>query len=455
MKKLFLIVFAAAAMVLTTACGGGSAQGNKTGLNHAGWTYNSVVYEMNLRQYTAEGTLEAAADQLPRLQRLGVDVLWLMPIHPIGVEGRKGTLGSYYAPQNYREVNPEFGTLEDFDAFLAAAHEQGFKVILDWVANHTSPDAVWISTEPEDWYVRDEKGDLVIQYDWTDIAKLNYDNSDMAAEMEDCMRFWLDRGVDGFRCDVAGEMPDEFWGDVLPKLRKDYPDTYYLAEGEREGLYEDGFDASYAWELHHLMNDIAQGKKGAQDLRDYVERDAARYEIDGYRLMFTSNHDENSWSGTEFERMGDAVKAMAVLTFTLPYGQPLIYTGQEMAYDHRFEFFEKDNVPFWEWNEWSDFYQKLIALKHGNAALDAGGLGKPLEWLDVAAEGRDGKSLLAFRRGNVTVIANLSNLPVAVKVPFTKKHTEYFSGRTFRGPEKEPNLAIGPWGYWVFTDKLK
>ncbi len=452
MKRLFFWIFAALTAVTLVSCGGTQAQwqSDVTELHHAEWTYSSVVYEMNVRQFTPEGTLAAAADQLPRLQRLGVDVIWLMPIHPIGEKGRKGTLGSYYAPRDYRDVNPEYGTLEDFDSFLASAHEQGFKVVLDWVANHTSPDAVWITEKPKDWYVRDRRGNLVIQYDWTDIAKLNYDKPEMCAEMEDCMRFWLDRGVDGFRCDVAGEMPDEFWGSVLPKFREDYQDKYFLAEGERPGLYEDGFDAQYAWELHHLMNDIAQGKKGAQDLKDYVERDAKHYPEEGFRLMFTSNHDENSWSGTEFERMGDAVKAMAVLTFTLPYGQPLIYTGQEMAFDHRFEFFEKDNIPFWEWNPWSNFYQQLTALKHGQPALAAGELGAPIEWLDVAAD-RDGSGLVGFRRGNVIVIVNLSDQSVGVDVPFNGKGTEYFTGEKFKGHQE--GIGIGPWGYWIFTDK--
>lgn len=199
---------------------------------HPDWSYNSVVYEMNVRQYTPEGTLTAAARELPRLRELGVDVVWLMPVYPIGVKERKGTLGSYYAISDYEAVNPEFGTLEDFDRFVADAHRLGLRVILDWVANHTSPDARWIEEHPADWYVRDSLGNTIVQYDWTDIAKLDYGNTDMRAAMAAAMRFWLNRGIDGFRCDMACEVPIDFWQQTLPALRKEYPGIYLLAEGE-------------------------------------------------------------------------------------------------------------------------------------------------------------------------------------------------------------------------------
>lgn len=372
---------------------------------HAAWTYDAVVYEMNVRQYTPEGTFAAAQAQLPRLKELGVDVIWLMPIYPIGEKERKGTLGSYYAVKDYCAVNPEFGTMQDFEAFLTDAKSQGFRVILDWVANHTSPDAVWIDSKPADWYERDSVGNTVVQYDWTDIAALNYDNEDVWGAQESAMRFWMSKGIDGFRCDMACEVPFEFWTKTISSLRKDWPQMYMLAEGEDPKLHESGFDASYAWELHHLLNDIAQGKKGIPELLEYVKYDAERFPQDAFRLMFTSNHDENSWAGTEFERMGDAAKVMAVLTFTLPNGQPLIYTGQEMGWNHRFQFFEKDPVPAWEVNEFAQFYQDLIKLRHEHPALRPGGKGGRFEV--VSAE----DSTLVFRRvlGNdvVTITAQL------------------------------------------------
>jgi len=374
---------------------------------HPDWTYNSVIYEMNVRQYTPEGTFAAAAHQLPRLDRLGVDVIWLMPIYPIGVKERKGTLGSYYAISDYCAVNPEFGSLEDFDNFLARAHRLGFKVVLDWVANHTSPDARWINECPADWYERDSLGNTIVQYDWTDIAALNYDNRDVWKAQEKAMRFWLERGIDGFRCDMACEVPVEFWRETFASLRQDYDGLYLLAEGEEPELHKDAFDASYAWKLHHILNDIARGDKGKSDLLAYIEEDAAEYPAEAFRLMFTSNHDENSWAGTEFERMGDAAKAMAVLTFTLPGGQPLVYTGQEMGWNHRFEFFEKDPVPAWEENDYTEFYKWLIDLRHDNPALASGEKGGEFCLLDSPDD------VLAFTRtldGNkVTVKVRLAS----------------------------------------------
>lgn len=384
MNRFQTIITSLAALLAAAALSSCAPKQDAPAGPHPDWAYNAVIYEMNIRQYTPEGTFDAAARQLPRLKKLGVDVLWLMPVYPIGVKERKGTLGSYYAIRDYCDVNPEFGDMDDFDRFLSQAHESGFKVILDWVANHTSPDAVWESGKPADWYVRDSLGNTVTQYDWTDIAELNYDNKDMRAAMADAMRFWLDKGVDGFRCDMACEVPVDFWRETLPQLKKDYPGVYFLAEGETPELHEDAFDASYAWKLHHLLNDIAQGRKGVPDLEEYIAEDSAAYPAEAFRLMFTSNHDENSWAGTEFERMGDAARAMAVLTFTLPGGQPLIYTGQEMGWNHRFEFFEKDPVPAWEENSFTDFYKELINIRHRNPALSAGEKGGKFDIVSTA-----------------------------------------------------------------------
>lgn len=364
MKKLFHLL-------LVTLCFVSCAE-KPTTTNVTDWA-NTVVYEMNIRQYTPEGTFAAAQRELPRLQELGVDVVWLMPIYPIGVEGRKGTLGSYYAIKDYTDINPEFGTLADFDNFLAEAHRLGLKVIIDWVANHTSPDARWVKEAPASWYERDAQGGLTYTADWSDTANLNYADEGMVKGMQEAMHFWLQRGVDGFRCDMACEVPLTFWEETIKDIKAQYPDVFMLAEGEEPLLQSQcGFHSSYAWELHHMMNDIAKGNKGIDDLVSYIKRDTQRHPKGAYRLTFTSNHDENSWAGTEFERMGDAAQAMAVLTFTLPGSQPLIYTGQEMGWNHRFEFFEKDPIPAWEKNSYTDFYRDLIAFKHSNPALHAG-----------------------------------------------------------------------------------
>ena len=379
---------------------------------HPEWTYDSVVYEMNIRQYSPEGTFAAAADQLPRLKDLGVDVVWLMPMFEIGTEGRKGTLGSYYAISDYKKVNPEFGTMEDFEAFLAAAHELGLKVILDWVANQTAPDHVWMTEKPADFYERDADGNAIWEYDWTDTRSLNYENQEVWWAQDDAMRFWLEKGVDGFRCDAAGEVPAEFWYAIMPKMNKDYPEAYFLAEAERDNLADSRqtFDANYAWELHHLLNSMAQGSKTVNDLKDYVARDAARFPKEAFRLTFTSNHDENSWAGTEFEREGAAANACAVLCFTLPQSQPLVYTGQEIGLSRRLAFFEKDPITDWSANEYTTFWKTLIDLKHNNPALAAGEKGGPIVWWE-APEG-----WVAFHRevkGNMVVVIASFGTPVA------------------------------------------
>lgn len=424
--------------IITVLCAAFSAVScfqRETALTHPDWSYDAVVYEMNVRQYTQEGTFAAAQKELPRLKDLGVDVVWLMPIYPIGVKERKGTLGSYYAISDYCDVNPEFGKLEDFDAFLAEAHKNGLKVILDWVANHTSPDAKWINEKPLDWYLRDSLGNTIVQYDWTDIAALNYDNEDMRHEMRESMRFWLDRGIDGFRCDMAFIVPSDFWKSTIDSLRNEYGHIYMLAEGEKPELHEAGFDASYSWELHHMLNTIAQGKSNADSLRNYLVRNVEEYGNDAFRLMFTSNHDENSWAGTEFERMGDAAELMAALTFTLPQGQPLIYTGQEVGFDHRFLFFEKDPITSWEENDYTAMYRELCRLRHTRPALRPGKEGS-VEYLDAFSDGASvNDKVLAFKRMNagdtLTVIANLSAEPVNAVV----------------NDGEEIACELNPWGY--------
>ena len=400
MKKLFL----AAAALLTLLC-------CTSNTPHPKWTYDSVVYEVNIRQYTPEGTFAAFEKHLPRLKELGVDILWLMPMYRIGVEGRKGTLGSYYAIADYCSVNPEFGTMEDFEHLLAAAHKQGFKVILDWVANQTAPDNIWMTEKPAEFYERDSLGNAIWEYDWTDTRSLNYECKEVWAAQDEAMRFWLKKGVDGFRCDAAGDVPAEFWYGILPKMNADYPDIYLLAEAERDNLADPTvtFDANYAWELHHMLNGMAQGSRTVQELKDYVARDAARFPKEAFRLMFTSNHDENSWAGTEFEREGAAAEACAVLCFTLPNGQPLIYTGQEIGLSRRLEFFEKDPITDWSDNEHTEFYKKLVAMKHNLHVLDAGEKGGPIEWID-APEG-----VVAFSRegsGNKVVVVANFGIPV-------------------------------------------
>ena len=449
MKKITLI-----AMFAALLAGCGQARRNDAA-EVSQDKYNSVVYELNIRQATPEGTFAAAERYLPELKKMGVDIVWLMPIHPIGVDGRKGSLGSYYSISDYEAVNPEFGDIESFDRFVAAAHDLGLKVIIDWVANHTSRDAKWWKEGHEDWYVLDEESGLpIVQYDWTDIAKLDYANAEMREAMTSAMLFWIGRGVDGFRCDVAYEVPIDFWQQAFARIRAVAPDVYLLAEGEKTFLHDSAFDTTYGWDLHHLMNAIARGEKSAADLRAYVESDAAAYPAPAMRLMFTSNHDENSWSGSEFERMGDAAATFAALTFVLPQGQPLIYTGQEIGLDRRLEFFEKDTVDGLTDPQcgagWRELYTDLCRLRHTNAALAAGEDIAPMIYMEGAPE-----DVMAFTREKdgraVFCLFNLSAEPQTVVV------IDAVAGgyKTLAGGQytltADSSILLAPWQWMILT----
>ena len=443
MKRMILAALAAAALA---ACAPRAQY-------HPDWTYNSVIYEVNIRQFSPEGTFKGVEAQLPRLKELGVDVLWLMPMYEIGTVERKGSLGSYYAISDYKKVNPEFGTMEDFQSLLDAAHAQGFKLILDWVANQTAPDHVWMSEKPAEFYERDAEGNAIWEYDWTDTRSLNYENREVWAAQEDAMRFWLDKGVDGFRCDAAGEMPADFWQGVLPGIKKDYPEIYLLAEAEKPELAnpKETFDANYAWELHHLLNDLAQGKKTVADLKDYVARDAQRFPGEAFRLAFTSNHDENSWAGTEFEREGIFANACAVLCATLPQTQLLVYTGQEIGLDRRLAFFEKDPITDWSENSYTNFWKELVQLKHDNPALAAGEKGGPISWWEVP------EGIVAFSRkveGNMVVVLADFRIQEGPEEPFAPtfnlpgEFKSVFDNTVISGPTP---ISLIPGEYIVLT----
>lgn len=339
------------------------------------WSRNAVIYEVNVRQFTPQGTFAAFAEHLPRLRELGVDILWFMPIHPIGELNRKGSLGSYYSVRDYRAVNPEFGTMDDWRALVQQCHELGFKVIIDWVANHSAWDNPLTVEHPE-WYTRDNAGNFVPPVpDWSDVIDFNFDNPDLRNWMIESLKFWVrESNIDGYRCDVAGMVPLEFWQEATRQLLELKP-VFMLAEHEA-AEYHSAFHATYGWEFFHKCVDVARGERVVNDLFSYIERDRLAYTAEAYRMYFTSNHDENSWNGTEFERFGNAAKPFAVLSFTAP-GFPLIYNGQEAGFNRRLLFFEKDSID-WASNDYAAFYQKLVALKHRHPSLRNGASGAPL-----------------------------------------------------------------------------
>lgn len=406
----------AVSILCTLHPGGVRAQRDRT---PPAWTRKAVMYEVNVRQYTPEGTFQALRPHLPRLKALGVDVIWFMPVQRIGVLNRKGSLGSYYSIADYRSINPEFGTAADFKAVVADAHRLGMKVMIDWVPNHTSFDHIWVAPHP-DWYVHRANGSISsavsesgVENDWTDVAQLNYDNQDMRRAMIADMRWWIDRmAVDGFRCDYASGVPLDFWVAARHALAAVKPDIFMLAEAESPGLGE-AFDMTYGWELHHLLNDLAQGKKPTSELDGYVQRQKRAYRTADFHLNFTTNHDENSWNGTEFERMAANHLPAYILAATLRGSFPLLYTGQEVSLSKRLRFFEKDTVD-WKGPSLAAFYTAVFDLKHAQAALWNGGWGGDESMLHTDG----GTRVYAFTRvrgeSEVLVAVNFGDAAVAV-----------------------------------------
>ena len=423
---------------------------------HPEWSYSAVLYELNIRQFTPEGTLNAAIERLPFLRSIGIDVIWLMPIYPIGVEGRKGTLGSYYSISDYKGVNPEFGTADDLRAFVSAAHAMGIKVLLDWVANHTARDARWITERPADWYERDEQGVAKVPWDWTDTAKLNYANHDVWLGEIDAMRYWVGEfGVDGFRCDMAMLVPIEFWQEASEELHKIKSDIFMLAEAEEDNLFDRAFNMSYQWNVHHIMVDIAQGARRVWDLRNAIHAERQRYPREAMRMSFTSNHDENSWSGSEQSRFGASLEVMTALTFLMPSTMPLIYTGQEVGYDHSFEFFERDAIPaeLYRENRTTELYRRLIALKHRERALDAGERGGDM--IEIDNNAKDCMITLVREVGDSRVVAILNLSPYTIHADFNTgiyagTYCDALSGERVELAE-HVERDIAPWHYQILV----
>lgn len=421
-------------------------------VKHPEWAKNAVIYEVNVRQFSPEGTFEQVTKDLPRLKKLGVDIIWLMPIHPIGSEKRKGTLGSYYAVKDYEAVNPEFGNVDDFKKLVKTAHKNNLKVILDWVPNHTAWDNIWFKPYP-DYYERNEKGDFYSPFDWSDVVSLNYKSQTMREDMIKALKFWIKEcDIDGYRMDVAAEVPDNFWEEVYPQLNKIKP-VFMLAEAERKE-HISYFDAYYGWDFLKKINQIAAGQTTANALDTFYTKHNTKYPASFWSMNFTTNHDENSWNGTEYERMKAGAKTFAVLTFTVP-GIPLIYTGQESAFNRRLAFFEKDQID-WGSYELTSFYKTLTDAKHKNVALWNGELGGRTTKIANTTE----KAVYAFTRekdGNkVVVILNLTDKAQKTKLKgstFTGDYKDIFSENKKEITALKPNqtFELGAWEYKVLV----
>lgn len=426
-------------------------EGNSKTLIRTSWSKNANIYEVNIRQFTPEGTFEAFRQHLPRLKNMGVDILWLMPVNPIGEKNRKGTLGSYYSIKDYKDVNPEFGSFEDFTILVNEIHELGMYVIIDWVANHTAWDNHWTTEHPE-WYVKDTvTGDLLSPGGWTDVVKLDYSNQQMRKAMMESMKFWIEEtDIDGFRCDVAGEVPTNFWDTTRMALEKIKP-VFMLAESEKPELLNRAFDMDYAWDLLHICNKISKKEANANSLAAYFAKLDTTLPAGAIKMNFITNHDENSWNGTEYKRHGDAVETFAVLVSTIP-GMPLIYSGQEEGDDHALKFFEKDPIQWGDF-KFENFYKALLTLKKENKALWNGAFGGDIERITSDND----ESVFAFFREKegkaVFVILNFSPDSLQINFNGDKFEGEYTSlfGSTKANFVKGLKMELKPWDYQVWS----
>ena len=424
------------------------------------WSKQAVIYEVNVRQHSQEGTFNAVTKDLPRIKELGADILWIMPINPIGLKNRKGTLGSYYSVKSYTTINPEFGNLTDFKTLVKTAHSQGQKVIIDWVANHTAWDHKWINEHP-DWYEKDSSGNIITQYDWSDVAKLNYKSKELRREMIDAMKYWVTEcDIDGFRCDVAFLVPADFWVEARKELQAIKP-VFMLAEMETQKdinpnpkeYFTNAFNANYNWSLHGLSAEIAQGKKTLKDLQKHIAETYKETPSDVYRLSFLTNHDENSWNGTVQEKYADKWQLFSVLNYTLPQTFPLIYSGEEANNKKRLQFFEKDAIT---WGDTSlyGWYRKMNALKHNQPALANGNFGAPTTFIQIQNE-EDLTSLLAFERTldgkSVIVVANFSSDSQSFKSVgnYTPNEKNIYVSSKYE--LKNGEFILPSFGYVVFT----
>lgn len=414
-------------------------------MQHPSWIMQGNIYEVNTRQYTPEGTFKAFQKHLPRLKAMGVQTLWFMPIHPISLTDRKGTLGSYYAVADFTAVNPEFGSLNDWKNLVKAAHSMGMKVIIDWVPNHSGADNKWLTTHPQ-FYSKNDKGELIAPFDWTDVRKLNYHNREMADSMIASMQFWVkETGIDGFRCDVAAEVPQFFWERCIAELKKTKPDIFMLAEGNESWLHLAGFNATYPWEMFHKMIQVRKGLTPAYALDSVLRKIDQTYPSGSLQMYFTSNHDENSWNKADYETMpGGSHAPFAVLTQTLHSAIPLIYSGQEEPYLDSLSFFYKDTIQFKHFKR-AHFYTTLLALRKSNEALAADAAFKKLSTTNDEA-------IYAFERmkngKNVLVITNLSDKPQSylfVTAPAAGNRYNIFTKQT-----EKPKLNLQPWEYLVY-----
>ena len=411
---------------------------------------DGVIYEANIRQYSESGKFKDFTKDIYKLKDLGVKIIWLMPIHPISKTNRKGTLGSYYSISDYKAVNPEFGNKDDLDKLIKEAHKHDMLVILDWVANHTGWDHKWIKNKP-DYYTKNENGEITDpinpstgeSWGWTDVADLNFDNMEMQNEMIEAMEYWVkEHDIDGYRLDAAHSCPASFWKKSIERLKK-IKNVLMLAEsdGYHTGGFEliELFDMSYNWSGHHVLNRIYKKENNSEDLKLNINRNLNDYSSKHVLMNFTSNHDENTWAGTVFDRYGDGAKTFAALTYFLP-GIPLIYNGQEYGLNKRLEFFEKDFITKKQ-SDFYEFYSNLNSLKKENNLLD---IDSEIKFEIIET---NNKNLICYRRtknnDSMYFVANLSEKSQEINTEFSETLKSLNSDKMISLKKN----SLDPWEY--------
>jgi glycosidase len=432
------------------------------------WVRDGIIYQVFPRNFSPEGNFNAITAQLDRLKDLGVTILWLMPIHPIGQEKKKGTIGSPYAVRDYYAINPDYGTKDDLKRLVAEAHKRHMRVIIDIVANHTAWDSMLM--KHPDWYKHDARGNITYPYDWTDIAALNYTNPQLRKYMIDMLKYWIrDFDLDGFRCDVAGEVPTEFWESARAELDEIKPDIFMLAEAHKPELEVKAFELDYSWPLHSALTDVLQGRAPASDLRAAWEKEFYEWPRGALHMRFSDNHDERR----AIARFGEpGALAASALMFTLD-GVPLIYNGMEVGDTTESgapALFEKLPI-FWpiaeRRPEFPRFYKQIIAIRQQHEALRDG----TMQWLRNSDETRIVSYARRTTNEEIVVAINFSNRRFVGSI-------EVANGQSFQditpdvapplppdaaAPEVAkrarinslPSIAMDAWGYRMFVRRLK
>ena len=420
-------------------------------LTNPDWVKNATIYELNIRQFSQEGTFKAIEKQLPRLKKMGINIIWLMPVQPIGVINRKGSLGSYYSVKDYLKVNPEFGTDADFRSLVKAIHAQGMYVILDWVANHSSWDNTLATQHPE-WYTKSREGKFQSTpwRDYDDIIDFDYSQPGLRKYMTEALKFWVkEYDIDGYRCDVASFVPIDFWENARKELDEIKP-VFMLAEAEDKELHRKAFDATYNWTLWNILHQIAINNKSVKTLGEaYIAEHVSIFPKEGIRMNFIDNHDKNSWEGNQYSNFGPALKAVTVFTVMMD-GMTLVYSGQEAGLDRSLLFFERDPIE-WKKHENEALYTTLFALKHKNQALWNGKYGG--EMVRIMNDKMD--QIISFVRekngDKVITLINLSREKVQVSFDTSYDAGTYinlFSGKP-QQISKKITLTMEAWEYLV------